>query len=47
MNGKTGIELVEEWLEKHNVLQYVDDITWEKPRAEYSAFNVLKQVLDN
>ena len=34
-NGKTGIELVEEWLEKHDVLQYVDDITWEKPRAEY------------
>ena len=35
VNGKTGIELVEEWLEKHDVLQYVDDITWEKPRAEY------------
>jgi hypothetical protein len=35
VNGKTGIELVEEWLDKHDVLQYVDEITWEKPRAEY------------
>ena len=28
-------ELVEGWLEKYDVLQYVDDITYEKPRAEY------------
>ena len=35
VKGKTGIELVEEWLEKYDVLQYIDDITWEKPRAEY------------
>lgn len=35
VNGKTGIELVEEWLEKYDISQYVDDITWEKPRAEY------------
>ena len=35
VNGKTGHELVEEWLEKYDMLGYVDDITWEKPRAEY------------
>ena len=33
VNGKTGIELVREWLKQHNVLQYVKDITSEKPRA--------------
>ena len=31
VNGMTGIELVEEWLEKHDVLQYIDYVTWEKP----------------
>jgi phosphoheptose isomerase len=35
VNGKTGYELVEEWLENNNVRQYVDEITYEKPRAEY------------
>ncbi len=35
VNGKTGKELVQEWLEKHDVMQYVDDITHEKPRAEH------------
>ena len=35
VNGKTGYEHVEEWLEKHNVLQYIDEITYEKPRAEH------------
>ena len=35
VNGKTGIELVWEWLEKYDVAKYVDDVTWEKPRAEY------------
>tara|TARA_R110000824_G_scaffold388363_1_gene583917 strand:+ start:138 stop:524 length:387 start_codon:yes stop_codon:yes gene_type:complete len=33
VNGKTGIELVEEWLDKHNILEYVSEITAEKPRA--------------
>jgi hypothetical protein len=33
VNGKTGTELVWEWLEKHDVAQYVDSITSEKPRA--------------
>jgi len=35
VNGKTGIELVEDWLEKYDVRKYIDYVTWEKPRAEY------------
>jgi hypothetical protein len=33
IDGKSGAELVEEWLLKHNVLKYVSEITAEKPRA--------------
>lgn len=33
INGKTGIELVEEWLFKHELLQYISEITSDKPRA--------------
>jgi hypothetical protein len=33
VNGKTGTELVWEWLEKYNVAQYVKEVTAEKPRA--------------
>lgn len=33
INGKTGTELVEEWLQKHNVLQHISEVTAEKPRA--------------
>lgn len=33
VNGKTGEELVKEWLDKYNVSQYVKEITSEKPRA--------------
>ena len=35
VNGKTGKELVDEWLIKYGVRDYVVDITHEKPRAEY------------
>ena len=35
VNGKTGKELVEEWLEMHGVLECVKEVTSEKPRAEY------------
>ncbi len=35
VNGKTGYELVEEWLIKHELIQYVDQITYEKPRAQF------------
>ena len=33
VNGKTGTELVWEWLEKYNISQYVKDVTAEKPRC--------------
>jgi ribonucleotide monophosphatase NagD (HAD superfamily) len=33
VNGKTGTELVSEWLEKYGVLDCVNEITSEKPRA--------------
>jgi len=33
INGKTGAELVMDWLEKHNLSQYVQEVTSEKPRA--------------
>jgi phosphoheptose isomerase len=33
IGGKTGAELVWEWLEKYSVAEYVDDVTSEKPRA--------------
>lgn len=33
VNGKTGTELVREWLLKYNILQYISEITSEKPRA--------------
>lgn len=35
VNGKTGLELVTEWLKKHQILDYVVDITHEKPRAKF------------
>ena len=34
VHGKTGTELVSEWLEKHDILNIVDEITSEKPRAQ-------------
>ena len=33
VNGKTGVELVWEWLEKHDMSQFVAKVTSEKPRA--------------
>lgn len=33
VNGKTGTQLVWEWLEKHNMDQYISKVTAEKPRA--------------
>jgi len=33
INDKTGAELVMDWLEKHNLSQYVQEVTSEKPRA--------------
>jgi len=33
IDGKTGIQLVEEWLDKHGILECITEITSEKPRA--------------
>jgi SAM-dependent methyltransferase len=33
VNGKTGAELVWEWLKKHDLAAYVSEVTAEKPRA--------------
>ena len=33
INNMTGKELVWEWLQKHDLDQYVDEVTAEKPRA--------------
>jgi len=32
-NGKTGVELIWEWLDKYNLKQYISNITDKKPRA--------------
>jgi len=33
INGKTGKELIEEWLVKQDLMKYVKEVTSEKPRA--------------
>ncbi len=35
VNGKTGYELVSEWLKKNKYSRYISEITHEKPRANY------------
>jgi len=35
VDGTTGTELVSAWLDSHGLLQYIDEITAEKPRACY------------
>jgi len=35
IDGRTGVELIEEWLEKHDMLKFVDKIVWGKPNAKY------------
>ena len=35
INGKTGIELIWEWLDKYNLSQYINDIVYGKPNAKY------------
>jgi len=34
VDGKTGVQLVEEWLTNHGFIDYIAEITSEKPRAE-------------
>jgi histidinol phosphatase-like enzyme len=33
VNNKTGIELIWEWLDKHNIKSYISDVTYNKPTA--------------
>jgi hypothetical protein len=33
VNEKSGKQLVEEWLQKHDLLKYITEVTAEKPRA--------------
>ena len=33
VNGKTGTELVWEWLNKHDMAKFISKVTSEKPRA--------------
>ena len=33
VGGKTGVQLVSDWLQKYDILKYVSEITAEKPRA--------------
>ena len=33
INEKTGVELIWEWLHKHNLAKFVKEVTAEKPRA--------------
>jgi len=33
VNEKTGVELIKEWFSKYNMLDYIKEITSEKPRA--------------
>lgn len=35
INRKTGTELIEEWLVRHDLDQYISEVTHEKPRAKY------------
>jgi len=35
INNKSGVELIWEWLEKHNLKQFISDVVSEKPRAIY------------
>ena len=35
VNGKTGYELVSNWLKKNKYSRYISEITHEKPRANY------------
>jgi len=35
INGKTGSELIWEWLDKYDIAGYIDEITALKPRAKF------------
>jgi len=35
VNGKSGIELIWEWLEKWELDKFISEVTYEKPNAKY------------
>ena len=35
INGKTGTELIWEWMEKYDLSKYVSDVVYGKPNAKY------------
>lgn len=35
INGKDGITLITDWLERKNLLKYIDRIVWGKPNAKF------------
>lgn len=35
VNGKTGIELIWEWLDRYDLKRYISEVVSEKPRALY------------
>tara|TARA_A100001201_G_C4096149_1_gene203890 strand:+ start:4162 stop:4548 length:387 start_codon:yes stop_codon:yes gene_type:complete len=56
VNGKTGEELIWEWLGKYNLISYIKEVTAEKPRAvayiddkaiHFTNWKTTLQTLDN
>tara|TARA_Y100000034_G_scaffold125361_1_gene174774 strand:- start:199 stop:582 length:384 start_codon:yes stop_codon:yes gene_type:complete len=35
INGKTGVELMYDWLAEYGMVKYIDKIVYEKPNAKY------------
>ena len=35
IDGKTGTELIWEWMEKHDLSKYISDVVYGKPNAKY------------
>jgi len=35
IDGKTGVELIWDWLDRHDLQNYIDNISYEKPNAKY------------
>ena len=53
INGKTGTELVWDWLKKHNIDRYIKNVTYNKPNALFYIddkaihFNNWNNILDH
>ena len=47
VEGKSGKELVIEWLKKHEIFSCVKDVTHEKPRAQYYIDDKAIKFVDN